>query len=451
MNKTIHTEKGQAIVIIALALMALFGLIGLAIDGGASYSDRRQAQNAADSGALAAAMVYAQNQGLSPEQLVTAAQDKVTANGYANVAPSNTVVVTIDDASVTDCGNIAGKFITVIIDSNKPTTFAKVIGIDTVHNTVSAKSLSCPPYPSVTYQGMAIFSTNLHKCQAIKITGTGTLHVTSSMNNGLFVNSDCKNSTYYPAPSPNSPQNALYIGSNIILDTPSISTVGGIYGVYNLSAPLPNIYTPVAPIRRFYAWPDISKEMCVDRPTVTLTAGVLTPGVYPGTNNAWKTKDFPPAGATTISNGIYCLDKDFTTLNQSSFSGTGVVFVMRKGNVNISGGNNISLKAPTSPDPYAGLLFYTPDVAHGSLFNWNPPAVTADITIVGNATSIYEGAIIDPAGVVSISGSTSTTGPMRTQVIGDLIRLSGTGDLAITYNSENPYKAVMEGMIQLIK
>ena len=49
-------EKGQALVVIALAAVALFGFVALAIDGSAQYSDRRNAQNAADTAALAAAL-----------------------------------------------------------------------------------------------------------------------------------------------------------------------------------------------------------------------------------------------------------------------------------------------------------------------------------------------------------------------------------------------------------
>jgi len=53
-------ERGQAVVIVALALVALLLAVGLAIDGGRLYSTRRQAQNAADAAALAGTRVLAQ-------------------------------------------------------------------------------------------------------------------------------------------------------------------------------------------------------------------------------------------------------------------------------------------------------------------------------------------------------------------------------------------------------
>ena len=49
-------EHGQALVVIAIAAVALFGFAALAIDGSMVFSDRRHAQNAADTAALDAAL-----------------------------------------------------------------------------------------------------------------------------------------------------------------------------------------------------------------------------------------------------------------------------------------------------------------------------------------------------------------------------------------------------------
>src|SRR5205085_6311716 len=44
-------EKGQALILIAFTAIALFGFAALAIDGARSFSDKRHAQNAADTSA----------------------------------------------------------------------------------------------------------------------------------------------------------------------------------------------------------------------------------------------------------------------------------------------------------------------------------------------------------------------------------------------------------------
>src|SRR2546423_14802003 len=47
-------QQGQAIVLIALLILVLFGMLGLAIDSGRGYVDRRDQQTAVDAAALSA-------------------------------------------------------------------------------------------------------------------------------------------------------------------------------------------------------------------------------------------------------------------------------------------------------------------------------------------------------------------------------------------------------------
>jgi hypothetical protein len=55
MNKKYYQEeeRGQSLVLVALAIVGLIAFAGLALDGGLAYAKRRIAQNAADSGAIA--------------------------------------------------------------------------------------------------------------------------------------------------------------------------------------------------------------------------------------------------------------------------------------------------------------------------------------------------------------------------------------------------------------
>jgi hypothetical protein len=55
--KKIVDEHGQNLVIIAVVLLVLIALVGLAVDGGFGLANRRKAQNAADAGALAGAAI----------------------------------------------------------------------------------------------------------------------------------------------------------------------------------------------------------------------------------------------------------------------------------------------------------------------------------------------------------------------------------------------------------
>src|SRR5512143_49608 len=85
--KTSHpsTQRGQALVMIALAAVGLFAFAALAIDGSAIFSDRRHAQNAADTSALAAALAKTRQDPLwEPIGLSRAASNGYDDNGDTN-------------------------------------------------------------------------------------------------------------------------------------------------------------------------------------------------------------------------------------------------------------------------------------------------------------------------------------------------------------------------------
>jgi Flp pilus assembly protein TadG len=83
-------ERGQAIVIVGLILVVLIGFIGLAVDGGRLYWERRILQNAVDAAALAASDNYQDSQSITASQ--HAAANEYAANerlyGAASAAPS---------------------------------------------------------------------------------------------------------------------------------------------------------------------------------------------------------------------------------------------------------------------------------------------------------------------------------------------------------------------------
>ncbi|MDL2335840.1 MAG: pilus assembly protein TadG-related protein [Chloroflexota bacterium] len=88
-------EHGQMLVIFALALIALVGMVGLIIDGGDSFLQRRDQQNAADAAAMAAGYASANSQ-----DATAAAKTVAAANGYTNGVNGTTVTVTITGGSI---------------------------------------------------------------------------------------------------------------------------------------------------------------------------------------------------------------------------------------------------------------------------------------------------------------------------------------------------------------
>src|SRR2546423_10776364 len=81
-------QRGQAIVLVALLLVVLFGFVGLAIDGGRGYLDRRQMQAAVDAASLAASYDYMTSTNISHAEL--AGLDGFANNEQLNNTPDYT-------------------------------------------------------------------------------------------------------------------------------------------------------------------------------------------------------------------------------------------------------------------------------------------------------------------------------------------------------------------------
>ena len=104
------SHKGQAVVMVALALVVLMGSLGLAIEGGRAYAERRAMQNAADAGALAGARALAQGQG--PSTATSTATQYARRNGADR------------DVDVT----VQGNTVTVVAHKSFSTVFAGFVG-----------------------------------------------------------------------------------------------------------------------------------------------------------------------------------------------------------------------------------------------------------------------------------------------------------------------------------
>jgi hypothetical protein len=130
-------EQGQALVMIALAAVALFAFAALAIDGSMVFSDRRHAQNAADTSAMAAALAKVRAGTWQSDGLTRA-----SSNGYNNNGTTNEVYVYNPPVDGVYAGN--NQYVQVKIISQVKTLFARVIGISQLTNRVEAVTREIP-------------------------------------------------------------------------------------------------------------------------------------------------------------------------------------------------------------------------------------------------------------------------------------------------------------------
>ncbi len=132
--------QGQILVLFALGIVAVVAMVGLVLDGGDAFNQRRGEQNGADLAALAGANAYlntymsTKNAAASMTAATSAAKASATGNGYTDGAGS-TVAVTV---------SLLPHGATVQVDITKPhqNSFARVMGMNTWDVSVTATALT---------------------------------------------------------------------------------------------------------------------------------------------------------------------------------------------------------------------------------------------------------------------------------------------------------------------
>jgi hypothetical protein len=129
-----RAERGQIIVIFALALVAIIGTVGLVIDGGGAFAQRRDEQKVADVASIAGANAYMNtNGGVTPRTnaAIAGARAAATRNGYTDGVSGATVGVTVVLQS-------SGALVRVGVTAPHENSFARVMGMNSWDVSVNA-------------------------------------------------------------------------------------------------------------------------------------------------------------------------------------------------------------------------------------------------------------------------------------------------------------------------
>jgi hypothetical protein len=382
------SEKGQALILITFAVIGLVGFGALAIDGARVLSDKRHAQNAADASAYAGALAYSKGADIS-----TAAQTRATTNGYDN-GTNNDVTVTVTNIAAGSgiCpGDAAGKEITVNIVTTIDTTFARVIGRNTMSSAVTATTRSCDPTIEEPFGGAAIAGLNPSTTSCAYDSGNSNSAHWTLEGGGIFSNG-C-------AFSKNNNSVALDPGE----------CVTSVSAAYNFTCMHPN------KISEAVSYPADVLEMMPPNPCDG------TPGDI----------GLPQGSGSTFSNGVYCisdldaLDKEDIILNNATLYVTDMKFSLKFAG---SGGFN---GTATSSGPYAGyymIVAYNPTPCP----DFNAKNVQT-MVLRGNSGGTFSGTILAPSACIDIRGNGEPSG-ILTQIIGYNISSNGNAEVYIKYN-----------------
>jgi hypothetical protein len=411
MDKKLRSQKGQALVLIAVGMVALIAMTGLAIDGGNVFSDRRHAQNAADTAALSAALLKVTNQ-----PWYQAALDLASINAYPNDGVKSTVTAQIPPGLGCNGQNgpYAGNndYVQVIIHSSVDTFFAQVIGINQMHNCVEAIAQATPSVRKPWASGNSIAAMACHGKWILNFTGSSN---TITANGGVFSNSDHNHSAN------------VHSNDTLTIEPPfGVSSVGVNPGIDAPSSwPPPPLY------------PGVEQIPCPDYPPFNLpnymypvwdeTLCDITEHDFPDDFNLLTTEEGVEVNRMETGK-TYCITGSFKYPNQYPLLGDSVHIVLINGDnpgdagMTVNGGAELHLSAGQGGiDPLNGILIYVPKPNVG------------DITINGTADSEITGSIFAPNSNIKLTGDFSGSS-YQAQIIGATVDLNGASNLYINYD-----------------
>ena len=417
-NHNKPSERGQALVIIAFAIIGLVALTALTIDGGNVYSDRRHAQNAADTSVLATALSMVHGDPWSTAQV--AGLNRAASNGYIDgdaSANSTSTRTNVEIYNPPIIGEYVGdsEYVQVIITSNVDTYFAPIVGVHQLTNKVQAVARVEPVDIQPFLEGNAIVSCNQHACPGVTIGGSSA---TTLIGGGLFVNSDCED---------NPSQVGFVVNGGGGLNSPSLCTVGG-YQDENLNVGYIDTNCEPVDCSTDFVEPNIQ---CAGNAEIDAGDSTI---LHPGYFNDNK---FPPDGVETLMSGTYCVTNGDFDFPNGTLNGIEVLIYVMSGEVRINGGT-VHLTAP-SFGTYEGLLIAL------------PRSNDSPITINGNADMSYQGTILAPSSHITIDGTSAQEGFLDCQVIGDIVDITGGSDTIINYSSDDNWEPTIPPQIEFIE
>jgi Flp pilus assembly protein TadG len=404
MNPTrsrLRSERGQALIMFVMGIVAFVGFVALTIDVGLIFEGRRGEQNAADAAALAGASALPGDAAAAKQR----ARDWAQRNGYASAE------VTVTTPYQGDSGKVE-----VVINRPVSAVFGRVLG-KTAYS-VSARAVATRSSSSAVNAAFLVL--NPTKCNSFNKTGGGNLIINN--NGGIMDDSSCNPSMNrngggsVTAAAINYYKPGGYVESGSGQFTPAPTAVDN-----RVPDPLASLAPPDFNILGI----SIDSGGTPIKPNLkSVSAGntTLHPGVYYGGIEVKSTAN------VTFLPGTYVLAGGGLKLTGSgTISGNGVMFYNTYdpqfnknagacGSINLRGSAHFNFTGPTS-GVYKDIVF------------WQDKACTVDFTLEGGQGGVG-GVIYVPSGRVDLSGG-GNLGSI--QVISDTVDISGTGDTSVDF------------------
>ncbi len=399
-------RAGGVFIFVAIAAPVLIGFAGASIDVGLWYANKRLAQSAADSSALAGALELRRTDETDADAIKADVEAAVAINAGVNGFSTGN-----GDSIVVNTSNSPN--VEVTITRPTPGLLSQVVFTDQTN--VSARAVG-----RANVNDSCIWSLNGSASGAVTVSGSASVNlgcgVIANSSSGAGINENgtgCLNAT------------EVKVVGNTGGDCINPTADTGINPIDDPLAALPD--------------PSYSNPPCINQPPITgggPDPQYLDPGVYCNqlTINTTRKVIFRP--------GLYVLDgAAFSISGSSDVEGIDVSFYLTENNdtanedITISGGANVTLSAP-SDGPLPGILFYHDRDATGSLTH----------NLTGGANMQLNGIIYFPSAELSFTGGSTLT-DSASIIIAD--KVTFTGDVYLGDFETAPGNAILGNALML--
>lgn len=430
-------ERGIILVMFALMLPVMVAFIGLGVEVGLWFSQKRDIQAAADAAALAGAYEVAESR---TSGVTTIATREATNNGWSSSSGSITVTYPYAFAGTSEYSADSNAIKVALTHNVNPMFIGYFIGGAV---TINASAVAVTVTGSSEACILALGSSD--QSSAIKVTGNSTTVTMSGCT--AATNSD--------------DDDAINVTENFTVDC--IYSAGGIKvsgsGTPDTTACAspgktnqPTVTDPyetgvTKPVDSDFdnCGSDGSNADGANYKAPPSTDYDLDPGVYCdiefGVNNT----------TLTLSAGTYYINKgDFEVKSGGIVDGTaGVTLVFGDntgsndcGGFKVSGASFVNLTAPITEDgePFTGLAIYRSSDCDAS----------EKIEFTGTTTSTVLGAIYNPSGEIRITGTGALDGACL-QLIADTVEFAGDSDIGSACDDVDILTITAGGIGQLVE
>jgi hypothetical protein len=414
-------QRGQTIVVSALAFVLLIAAVGLAIDFGGATNVKRNDQNAADAAALAGAVVI--NQGQS---LATATDRAKTSAGRNGVSPSGLTIQFLKGDGSTATVPTDVKTVRATVTETWSTYFIRLVGFPNVQISALAEVRMPKPCGFCVMDNGASPALQLSATGGVTVTG-GEVQVNSNGSPAVVLDS----SGSIVAPGTNVVGSvSLQSGGTI---SPPLAT-----GVAKVPDPLAALPYPKGPFTN-------NGRVDVGDVTRTINPGLYTQWALGGAgslnlNPGTYVIVGPPGDSVAISSSGTIRNSPACAAGQTTNctpTGAGVTLFFtcssypsascacpstNGSDISISSGGNLQIVAPTT-GTYAGVAIFFDRCNSGR------------IALTANGGTPVTGAIYALASPLLLSANANAT-LAGLVVVGTSI-VSGNGGITVTYDPLN--------------